>query len=134
MSNALPRSARMPSPFPTTARQLDWAAAPLDILPEARAAVGRRITIFVDGAMRRGTDIIKALILGADAFLVGRAALYGVAAAGMPGVKRALDILQTELAATWACWGSPRWRALPRELLIRRGPGPYLGDPKCSSP
>jgi (S)-mandelate dehydrogenase len=78
-------------------RQLDWTVAPLDILPSARAEVGDKMTILVDGGIRRGTDIVKALALGADAVMVGRASLYGVAAAGMAGAKRALEILREEL-------------------------------------
>jgi (S)-mandelate dehydrogenase len=101
-------------------RQLDWAAAPLDILPHARAAVGRRMTIFADGGMRRGTDIIKALILGADAVLVGRAALYGVAAGGKPGVVRALDILRAELDRDLGLLGVASLAGLNRRLLVHR--------------
>jgi (S)-mandelate dehydrogenase len=78
-------------------RQLDWAVAPLDLLPAARQAVGSRIAILVDGGFRRGTDVIKALALGADAVFVGRAALYGVAASGKNGARRALDILREEM-------------------------------------
>lgn len=78
-------------------RQLDWTVAPLDILPAARREVGDRLTLLVDGGMRRGTDIIKALALGADAVLAGRAVLYGVAAAGRQGAQRALAILREEL-------------------------------------
>src|ERR1051326_4285118 len=57
-------------------RQLDWTVAPLDLLPEARCAAGGRLAILADGGIRRGADIAKALALGADAVLVGRAALY----------------------------------------------------------
>jgi (S)-mandelate dehydrogenase len=103
-------------------RQLDWAIAPLDILPAARDAVGQRIAILVDGGMRRGTDIIKALILGADAVLIGRAALYGVAAAGMPGVKRALDILREELDRDLGLLGAASLAGLSRQLVVRRRP------------
>ena len=78
-------------------RQLDWAVAPLDLLPAARRAVGNRIALIVDGGIRRGTDVLKALALGADFVLVGRAALYGVAAGGRPGVTRALQILHEEI-------------------------------------
>lgn len=78
-------------------RQLDWAVSPLDILPEARRVVGDRMTLLVDGGIRRGSDVLKALALGADAVMIGRAALYGVAAAGKAGVKRALDILHNEI-------------------------------------
>ncbi len=78
-------------------RQLDWAVSGLDVLPEARAVVGRKMAILVDGGIRRGTDIIKAVALGADAVLLGRATLYGLAAGGRAGVLRALDILEEEL-------------------------------------
>ncbi len=88
-------------------RQLDWAVAPLDLLPAARRAVGDRITILVDGGFRRGTDVIKALALGADAVLVGRAVLYGVAAAGKDGAKRALDILREEILRDLGLLGVP---------------------------
>ncbi|TMJ82870.1 MAG: alpha-hydroxy-acid oxidizing protein, partial [Alphaproteobacteria bacterium] len=102
-------------------RQLDWSIAPIDILPAAREAVGRRIAILVDGGMRRGTDIIKALALGADAVLIGRAALYGVAAAGALGAKRALDILREELDRDLGLLGVPSLADLSRKLLVRGG-------------
>ena len=78
-------------------RQLDWTVAPLDVLPAVRQAVGDRIVILIDGGIRRGTDVIKALALGADLVLVGRATLYGLAAAGKPGVEKALEILCGEI-------------------------------------
>jgi (S)-mandelate dehydrogenase len=78
-------------------RQLDWTVAPIELLPAARKAVGDRIAIIVDGGIRRGTDVIKALALGADAVFAGRAVLYGVAAGGRAGAKRSLDILREEL-------------------------------------
>src|SRR5579872_519592 len=93
-------------------RQLDWAVSPLDILPAAREAVAHRMTIMVDGGIRRGTDIIKALALGADAVMVGRATLYGVAAAGRAGAKRALDILHDELDRDLGLLGAPSVREL----------------------
>lgn len=106
-------------------RQLDWAAAPLDLLPSAREAVGRRIEILVDGGMRRGTDIIKALILGADAVLVGRAALYGVAAGGAPGATRTLDIMREELERDLGLLGAASFADLDRRLLVRCGNGAH---------
>ena len=78
-------------------RQLDWAAAPLDLLAAAREIVGDRIALHMTGGIRRGTDIVKAIALGADAVYAGRAPLYGLCAAGEPGAKRALDILHHEL-------------------------------------
>jgi (S)-mandelate dehydrogenase len=78
-------------------RQLDSCVAPIQVLPEIVAAVGQRMTIIVDSGFRRGTDIVKALALGANAVMLGRATLYGLAAAGEPGVKLALGILQNEI-------------------------------------
>ena len=77
-------------------RQLDYTMSGLRTLPEI-AAEAKGMTVMVDGGIRRGTDVIKALALGADTVMVGRATLYGVAAAGRAGVKRALDILRDEI-------------------------------------
>jgi (S)-mandelate dehydrogenase len=100
-------------------RQLDWAVAPLDLLPAARQAVGDRIAIFVDGGFRRGTDVIKALALGADAVLAGRAVLYGVAAAGKDGAQRALDILREEILRDLGLLGVRSIAELNPRLLVR---------------
>jgi (S)-mandelate dehydrogenase len=78
-------------------RQLDYCVAPIDVLPEIKAAVGARLAVLIDGGFRRGTDVVKALALGAEAVLLGRATLYGLIAAGGPGVERALGILTTEI-------------------------------------
>jgi (S)-mandelate dehydrogenase len=77
-------------------RQLDYCVAAIDVLPEVVAAAGGRLAILIDGGFRRGTDIVKALALGAEAVLLGRATLYGLGAAGEAGVERALEILTTE--------------------------------------
>ncbi len=100
-------------------RQLDWSVAPLDILPAARRAVGDRIAILADGGVRRGSDVVKMLALGADAVLVGRAALYGVAAAGRAGAARALAILREELERDLGLLGAASVAALDRSLLAR---------------
>jgi (S)-mandelate dehydrogenase len=78
-------------------RQLDGAAATLDALPAIARAVGARLTVLLDGGVRRGVDILKARALGAQAVLAGRAPLFGVMAAGDPGALRALEILTGEL-------------------------------------
>lgn len=78
-------------------RQLDYCVAPIEVLGEIAAAVGNRLTIVIDSGFRRGSDIAKALALGAHTVMIGRAALYGLAAGGEPGVRRALDLLATEL-------------------------------------
>src|SRR6266481_2604854 len=78
-------------------RQLDSCVTPIEVLPQIARAVGERLTILVDSGFRRGTDIVKALALGAQAIMIGRATLYGLAAAGEPGVERALAILSGEI-------------------------------------
>jgi (S)-mandelate dehydrogenase len=78
-------------------RQLDGAAATLEALPAIASAVGSKITVLLDGGVRRGVDIVKARALGAQAVLTGRATLFGVMAGGEPGARRALEILSDEL-------------------------------------
>jgi (S)-mandelate dehydrogenase len=77
-------------------RQLDSCVAPIEVLPEIARALGGRSTLIVDSGFRRGTDVVKALALGAQAVMLGRATLYGLAAAGEPGVAHALAILTSE--------------------------------------
>jgi isopentenyl diphosphate isomerase/L-lactate dehydrogenase-like FMN-dependent dehydrogenase len=79
-------------------RQLDGVAASLDALPEVVEAVAGRAEVLVDGGIRRGSDVLKALALGARATLVGRAALYGLATAGEDGVRHILELLRDEVA------------------------------------
>ena len=78
-------------------RQLDYCVAPIDVLPEILAAVGKRLSVLIDSGFRRGTDVVKALALGAEAVMLGRATLYGLIAGGEPGVERALAILTSEI-------------------------------------
>ena len=87
-------------------RALDSSIATVDALPEIVAAVGGRLTVFLDSGIRRGSDIVKAVALGADAVLAGRAPLYGLAAAGELGVGRALELLKAETARTMAMLGA----------------------------
>jgi isopentenyl diphosphate isomerase/L-lactate dehydrogenase-like FMN-dependent dehydrogenase len=98
-------------------RQLDGAPAPLAVLAEIAAAVGAHATVMIDGGVRRGADIVKALALGADLVFVGRAALYGVAAAGEPGVRRALQILRSEVERVMALLGCNSVEELAPEFL-----------------
>ncbi|MBB6222842.1 L-lactate dehydrogenase (cytochrome) [Rhizobium leguminosarum] len=86
-------------------RQLDGAISPLAALPEIVERLGDRIPIMIDGGFRRGTDIIKALALGARFVFVGRPFLYAAAVAGLPGVLRAADILKAELHSNMALLG-----------------------------
>jgi (S)-mandelate dehydrogenase len=78
-------------------RQLDGAASTLESLPEVSRAVGNKLTVLLDGGIRRGVDILKARALGAQGVLTGRATLFGAMAGGEPGARRALEILSTEL-------------------------------------
>ena len=81
-------------------RQLDYCVSPIEVLPQIAAAVGKRLTILIDGGFRRGTDVVKALALGAHAVMLGRATLYGLIAAGEPGARRALEMLTIEIDRT----------------------------------
>jgi isopentenyl diphosphate isomerase/L-lactate dehydrogenase-like FMN-dependent dehydrogenase len=87
------------------ARQLDSVPAPIEVLPEVVDAVRGRAEVFVDGGFRRGTDVAKALILGARAVLVGRPALYGLAVGGEAGVVHVVEMLRRELDQTFALLG-----------------------------
>jgi (S)-mandelate dehydrogenase len=98
-------------------RQLDGAAATLDALPAVVRAVGSRTSVLVDGGVRRGADAVKAVALGAEAVMVGRATLFGVCAGGEPGAARALDILRDELVRTMQLCGVARIAAIGPELL-----------------
>jgi isopentenyl diphosphate isomerase/L-lactate dehydrogenase-like FMN-dependent dehydrogenase len=98
-------------------RALDSSLASLDALPEIVTAVGGRMTVLLDSGVRRGSDVVKAVALGADAVLVGRAPLYGLAAAGEPGVTRALELLRSETARTMAMLGARNVSELERALL-----------------
>lgn len=86
-------------------RQLDSAISGMDALPEVAREIGGRASIIVDGGVRRGSDIAKALACGAEAVIVGRAVNYGLAAAGAAGVARALEILRDEFDRTLALTG-----------------------------
>jgi L-lactate dehydrogenase (cytochrome) len=86
-------------------RQLDGVRPTLGVLPDVRAAVGDRVDVLLDGGIRRGSDIVKALSLGARAVLVGRAYAYGLGAAGGAGVARAIDILRADLVRTLTLLG-----------------------------
>ena len=89
-------------------RQLDGAIATLDALPEVAAAVGQAAEVLVDGGIRRGTDVLKALTLGAGAVLVGRPVLWGLAVAGEAGAEHVLTLLRDELDLAMALSGCAR--------------------------
>ncbi|MGH9144056.1 MAG: alpha-hydroxy acid oxidase, partial [Vicinamibacterales bacterium] len=98
-------------------RQLDGVAPTLRVLPEVVAAVGDRTEVLFDGGIRRGSDIIKALALGARAVLIGRAYVYGLGAAGGPGVTRAIEILRADLSRTLKLLGCGSITELDRSFL-----------------
>jgi isopentenyl diphosphate isomerase/L-lactate dehydrogenase-like FMN-dependent dehydrogenase len=98
-------------------RQLDGVAPTLHVLPEVVAAVGDRIEVLLDGGVRRGSDIVKALCLGARAVLVGRAYAYGLGAAGEAGVARAIEILRADLIRTLKLLGCPSIADLDRSYV-----------------
>jgi L-lactate dehydrogenase (cytochrome) len=98
-------------------RQLDGAPAPLRMLPEVVAAVNGQIEVLMDGGIRRGADIVKALCLGARAVLCGRAYAYGLAAAGEAGVARALEILRADVERTLKLIGCTSVAALDRSYV-----------------
>ena len=101
-------------------RQLDSVAAGLDALPEVVAAVGSQCEVLMDGGIRRGGDIVKALVLGAKAVLLGRGPAYGLAAAGEKGVRRALAIFHADLVRTMKLLGVRSVVELHSGMLQRR--------------
>ena len=98
-------------------RQLDDVHATIRALPEVVAAVRGQIEVLVDGGIRSGSDVAKALCLGARAVLVGRAYAYGLGAAGEPGVRRAVEILRADLLRTIKLLGCPSTSALDRSYV-----------------
>jgi L-lactate dehydrogenase (cytochrome) len=100
-------------------RQLDGVAATLHVLPEVLAAVGSQVEVLLDGGIRNGGDVVKALCLGARATLVGRAYAYGLGAAGGPGVARAIEILRTDLVRTLKLLGCPSVAELDSSYVER---------------
>jgi (S)-mandelate dehydrogenase len=98
-------------------RQLDGAIGTLDALPNVAKAVNQAIPVYIDGGIRRGGDIVKAIASGADGVLIGRATLYGAIAAGEEGAYHALAILQDELKRTMQLCGISNIREIHHSLL-----------------
>lgn len=98
-------------------RQLDGVPASIQILPEVVAAVNGQIEVLMDGGVRRGSDVIKAICLGARAVLVGRAYAYGLAAGGPAGVARAIEMLRTEMERTLKLLGCTSIIGLDRSFV-----------------
>jgi isopentenyl diphosphate isomerase/L-lactate dehydrogenase-like FMN-dependent dehydrogenase len=102
-------------------RQLDGVAASLDALPEVVEAVAGRAEVLMDGGVRRGTDVVKALALGARAVLAGRAPLWGLAVGGAEGVDRVLTLLRDEIELALALCGCTSPAAVTRSHVGRAG-------------
>jgi 4-hydroxymandelate oxidase len=100
-------------------RQLDTVSATIEALPEVAQAAGH-CEIYLDGGIRRGTDVLKALALGAKAVFVGRPALWGLSVAGADGVQRVLELLRDELELAMALAGCPTFASINRGLLRMR--------------
>ena len=98
-------------------RQLDHGRGSLEVLPEVVEAVGDRATIIVDGGFVRGTDVVKAITMGAHAVGIGRLECLGLAAAGQAGLVRALEILEDEIRIAFALLGVTSWKELDRSYL-----------------
>ena len=103
-------------------RQLDHAPTPLEVLPEIVDAVGDDIEVLVDSGFRRGTDIIKALALGAKGVLIGKAYLYGLGAGGEGGVNRVIEILRAEIERNMMLMGLPSIDAITSDCVRWRDP------------
>jgi 4-hydroxymandelate oxidase len=101
-------------------RQLDGAITSIDALPEIADRVAGRIPLLLDGGIRRGTDVLKAIALGATGVLIGRAYLWGLAAAGEAGVARVLELLRSELELAMALAGCPTIGAISRTLVAQQ--------------
>jgi isopentenyl diphosphate isomerase/L-lactate dehydrogenase-like FMN-dependent dehydrogenase len=107
-------------------RQLDYAATALQVLPAVVERVAGRVPVWVDGGVRRGTDIVKALALGATGVLIARPVLYALALGGQAGVERALEILRAEIEMAMMLCGCTRLESITRQHML-----PALGVCRC---
>lgn len=116
-------------------RQLDTSVATVDALPPVVAAVEGRVPVLLDGGVRRGTDVLKAVALGASAVAVGRPVLWGLAVDGAEGARAVLEILRDEIDLAMALCGCPRLSDLDPDLVVPPGPlsARRPSDPRRSS-
>ena len=115
-------------------RALDYSPSTLEVLPEIVAAVKGRIPVLIDGGFRRGTDILKALALGANAVCLGRVPRWGLAAYGAAGVKGILTLLQQELIVAMAEAGCPTIASINPSIVRTRRPQPTVAPPVLRPP
>jgi 4-hydroxymandelate oxidase len=99
------------------ARQLDTTPATISVLPAIADAVGGNVEVYVDGGIRRGTDVLKAIACGARAVFIGRPALWGLAASGEAGVRQVLEMLRQEFDIAMALSGCPTLSSITRDLI-----------------
>ena len=102
-------------------RATETGRGTIDILPEVVAATGKRFPVLVDGGFRRGSDIFKALALGARAVGIGRPYIWGLAGYGQPGVERVLQILRAELTLTMRQCGTSSIEQITSRTILRNG-------------
>jgi isopentenyl diphosphate isomerase/L-lactate dehydrogenase-like FMN-dependent dehydrogenase len=107
-------------------RQLDFALSSLEALPGVASAIGDRAEILLDSGVRRGTDVLKALALGARAVMIGRPYVYGIAAAGERGAAGVLEIFRSEMERSLTLMGCPSVTALDRSWIMRRSRTPMV--------
>jgi L-lactate dehydrogenase (cytochrome) len=98
-------------------RQLDGVPAPIELIEPIRAAVGPDVELIVDGGVRRGSDVVKALCLGANSCSIGRPYLYGLAAAGQRGVAGVIDILKADIERTMTLLGRADLASLNHDAI-----------------
>jgi (S)-mandelate dehydrogenase len=98
-------------------RHLDTCISPMEILPEVVDRIGDRISVIIDSGFRRGSDVVKAMALGAHAVMIGRAALYGLVAGGEAGVSHSIRLLNEEITRVLGMIGCPSLGALDRSYL-----------------
>jgi 4-hydroxymandelate oxidase len=103
-------------------RSLDSTFATIEVLPEVAEIVDGKAEIYIDGGIRRGADIVKAIALGADAVLIGRPIFWGLAAGGTDGLKHLLGILRDELDSTMGLCGKPDIQSIDRTVVGRKSP------------
>ena len=107
-------------------RQLDGAPTALEALPGVLRAVRGRVPVLIDGGIRRGTDVVKALALGATAVLLGRPVLWGLAVGGEEGVLRVLELLRAEIELAMALVGCTSLKQIDSGLLFSPISGHYM--------
>ncbi len=109
-------------------RQLDGAAAAIDALPSIVEVVGGRVPVLMDGGIRRGSDVVKALCLGASGCLIARPQLWGLAVAGEQGVAHVLEIFRREIDRNMALMGAGTIRELSSDLILRHPSTQHPGN------